>query len=182
MAAMRATWLLVAVAACGSAAPTAPVAPKGPTPCARASDNMVQALLDRLSREDPVPTEEADGLRNLIRERCEQDQWSAEATRCLIAMKQVTDAEACAPLLTEAQQAALVRDQAAQRGSPPGAAPSGAPAAREGEAPAEAAPASAPAAGPAAAPPPAAAAPEEPAKARKAKDKPRSGDPDDGGE
>lgn len=194
---VRGIWLLV-LAACGSAASPPPAAPRGPTACARASDNMVQALLDRLSREDPVPTDEADALRNLIRERCERDRWSAEATDCLIAMKQVADAEACAPLLTEAQQEALVRDQAARgpaKSGPAGGAPAGgAPAggAPAGSAPASSAPeprtdgarerestTSQPVSQPPAAAPP---APVEPAKPPKAKGKPRPGDPDDGGE
>jgi hypothetical protein len=85
---------------------------------------MVQTLLARLPAGDE-PTEAADGLRNLIRERCEADAWSPDATRCLIAMKQQRDAEPCAALLTAAQQDALVRDQAAH--APAG---SGAPGAR----------------------------------------------------
>jgi hypothetical protein len=123
---MRAVWVLsvivglVVCAACGAPAAPKAAGPKGPTPCARASDNMVQALLERLSKKGPVPAEEADALRNLIRERCEQDGWSAEATRCLIARKKVEDTEACAPLLTEAQQEALVSDQSARLGGPAG--------------------------------------------------------------
>ena len=70
-------------------------------------------LLDRLSKDGPPPTEAADALRNLIRERCEHDGWSAEATKCLIAMTSVKDAEPCARLMTDEQQAALVRDESA---------------------------------------------------------------------
>jgi hypothetical protein len=122
MAAMRAAWIVVALiacasgalTACASGAPPAPAAPKGPTACARASDSMVQTMLDRLPDKEAPPIEEADALRNLIRERCEQDGWSAEATRCLIATRSVDDAAACAPHLTDAQQAALVRDQSAR--------------------------------------------------------------------
>jgi len=110
-------WLGLALAACGGP-PAPPAAPRGPTACARASDNMVQTMLDRLSVKDPPPTELADAIRNLIRERCERDAWSAEATKCLIAMKQQDEAARCAELLTEAQQAALVRDQEAQLGKP----------------------------------------------------------------
>lgn len=85
---------------------------------------MVKTMLDRLPASGTPPTEEADALRNLIRERCEQDAWSADATRCLIAMKTTEDAAGCAPMMTDAQQAALVRDQAAQLGDKaPGAAP-----------------------------------------------------------
>src|SRR5262245_9520965 len=114
------------VGACGSAQPPVTPVAKGPTPCARASDSMVQTMLDRLSSDGPPPTEAADALRNLIRERCEQDGWSAEATRCLIAMTSVKDAEPCAKLMTDEQQAALVRDESALFGPADGkaAAPS----------------------------------------------------------
>jgi hypothetical protein len=105
--------LVLALAACGHAEAPAPAAPKGPTACERASDSMVNAMLVRLPAGD-TPTEKADALRNLIRERCEQDGWSAEATRCLIAMQRLADAGPCAKLLTDAQQAALVRDQDAR--------------------------------------------------------------------
>jgi len=118
---MRAGWIVIALAACGHAAPPA-AAPKGPTACARAADAMVQTMLDRLPARGAEPTEAADGFRNLIRERCEQDGWSADATRCLIAMKSTDDAAPCAQLMTEAQQAALVRDEQAQFG-PPASAP-----------------------------------------------------------
>jgi len=119
---MRGRWIVVVLMACHHADAPAPVAPKGPTPCARASDSMVQTMLDRLPAKAELPTEQADAIRNLIRERCEQDGWSAEATRCLIAMKRQDDAEACAKLLTDDQQAALVRDQEAQFGAKPGGA------------------------------------------------------------
>jgi hypothetical protein len=120
MRAMRGLWIVVALAACHHAdAPApAPAPPKGPTACARASDSMVQAMLDRLSSKTPPPTEQADALRNLIRARCDQDGWSAEATRCLIAMKTLDDAVPCAKLMTDAQQAALVHDQAQVGGAP----------------------------------------------------------------
>ncbi|HEU4726810.1 MAG TPA: hypothetical protein VFT22_02945 [Kofleriaceae bacterium] len=114
---MRAAWIALAIAACHPAEPARPAAPKGPTACARASDNMVQLMLDRLSAKDAPPTEQADALRNLIRERCEQDGWSAEAIQCLYAMKRLEDAEPCAKLMTDAQQAALVRDQQARFGA-----------------------------------------------------------------
>ena len=105
--------LVGAFAACHPAEPPVAPTPKGPTACARASDSMVQTMLDRLSSQGPPPTEAADALRNLIRERCEHDGWSAEATKCLIAMTTVKDAEPCARLMTDEQQAALVRDEAA---------------------------------------------------------------------
>jgi hypothetical protein len=80
---------------------------------------MVALMLARLPQGDPPPTDEADAIRNLIRERCEHDGWSADAIRCLSAMKAMPDAEACAKLLTEDQQAALVSDERARFATPP---------------------------------------------------------------
>ena len=105
--------LLVALVACSHGDAPPPAAPKGPTACERAADSMVGAMLARLPASD-APTEQADALRRLIRVRCEQDGWSAEATRCLIAMQKLDDAAPCATLLTDDQQAALVRDQEGQ--------------------------------------------------------------------
>ncbi|HEX2689867.1 MAG TPA: hypothetical protein VHN14_24780 [Kofleriaceae bacterium] len=119
---MRGLWIAITLVACHHADAPTPVAPKGPTQCARASDSMVQAMLDRLPAKGTPPTEEADALRNLIRERCEQDDWSAEAIQCVIAMKRLEDAVACAKHLTEGQQAALVRDEEARFGAAPGSA------------------------------------------------------------
>jgi hypothetical protein len=191
MGAMRGIWIVVALAACHHADAPATVAPTGPSPCARASDSMVQAMLQRLPAKGAPPTEEADALRNLIRTRCEHDAWSAEATRCLIAVKQLDDAEPCATLLTDDQQAALVRDEEAQFGGRPGApppAPPTAPPPAAAEAPPagpglQPAPAAvAPPAADPAPPPPPGAAPKKPAKPAKSKGKSTGGDPCSGGE
>jgi hypothetical protein len=114
-------WLVISVAleACGHDPPPPPAAPKGPTACERASDAMVQTLLAQMTvkdgtTKDAMPTERADAIRNLIRARCEQDAWSADATSCLITMQTNADAERCARLMTEAQQTALVRDEQAK--------------------------------------------------------------------
>lgn len=111
---------IAVLGACHPAAEPGPAAPRGPTACERASDSMVAAMLSRLPAADPPPTEAADALRTLIRERCERDGWSAEATRCLIAIHRLDDAAPCAKLLTDDQQAALVRDQEARQGAEAG--------------------------------------------------------------
>jgi hypothetical protein len=69
------------------------------------------------------PDADADGLRKMIRERCDQDHWSPEAQRCLSDMKTADDANVCSTLLTDDQQAALVKAQQAKygAGSTPGA-------------------------------------------------------------
>jgi hypothetical protein len=123
--------LAVALIACQHADAPPPAAPKGPTACDRAADSMVGAMLAHLPSAD-APTDEADALRRLIRVRCEQDGWSADATRCLIKMQKLDDAAPCAGLLTDEQQAALVRDQEAQAGARTGARPAGAGSAASG--------------------------------------------------
>ena len=119
--------LAAVLVACQRAEAPPPVAPKQPTACERAADSMVGAMLARLPAFDE-PTEQADALRRLIRVRCEQDGWSAEATRCLIAMQKLDDAAPCAKLLTDDQQAALVRDQEGRSGAAAGARPTSSPA------------------------------------------------------
>ena len=72
-----------------------------------------------VSNMNPKPPDaDADGLRKMIRERCEQDQWSPEAQRCLSEMKTADDANVCSTLLTDDQQAALVKAQQAKYGAP----------------------------------------------------------------
>lgn len=121
--------LVAVLVACSHGDAPPPAAPRGPTACERAADSMVGAMLARLPAEG-VPTEQADALRRLIRVRCEQDGWSGDATRCLIAMQKLDEAAPCAKLLTEDQQAALVRDQEARSGARAGARPAVEPANR----------------------------------------------------
>jgi hypothetical protein len=112
--------LVLVLVACRRADAPPPAAPKPPTACDRAADSMVGAMLAHLPPAD-VPTEQADALRRLIRVRCEQDGWSAEATRCLIAMQKLDDAEPCAKIMPADQQAALTRDLEEQSGARAGA-------------------------------------------------------------
>ena len=100
--------------ACGGPNPDAPVAPRVKAPsCAAAADGMVGMLV---ADKDPKPPDDTvDGIRNLIRDRCQTDGWSAEAQRCLADMKTADDANNCGTLLTEAQQAALVQAQSARQ-------------------------------------------------------------------
>lgn len=108
--------LVLALVACAHADAPPPAAPKAPTACDRAADSMVGAMLAHLPPAD-VPTEQADALRRLIRVRCEQDGWSAEVTRCLIAMQKLADAGPCAKIMPADQQDALTRDLEAQSGA-----------------------------------------------------------------
>jgi hypothetical protein len=117
--------LVVVLVACSHGDAPPPAAPRGPTACERAADSMVGAMLARLPAEG-APTEQADALRRLIRVRCEQDGWSAEVTRCLIAMRTLADAEPCAKLMPDDQQDALARDLEARSGARPAGQPAGA--------------------------------------------------------
>ncbi len=107
---MRAAILAVLVA-CGPPAPVAAPASAGPT-CAGAAEHMVDEMA---ATKDPRPPDDTlNALIGLIRGRCEQDQWSSEAIACLSRIQSAADADHCGTLLTEAQQAALVRDQDAK--------------------------------------------------------------------
>ncbi len=111
--------ILVMLAACGGAAKPAPQAPRSGPTCAKAADGMVGMLVASM---DPKPPDaDADGLRALIKGRCEADHWSPEAKRCTADMKTVDDVDVCGTLLTDDQQAALVKAQQETYG--PGAKP-----------------------------------------------------------
>lgn len=157
------TALLVLVLGCGGGGKKAAEAPKDTTPaCAAVADAMIGIML--LNKEQtPKLKETMDGFTAIIRTRCEADGWTAEAKTCLAAMKTQPDAERCAPMLTEEQQANLVRDEKAKYGAP-------------AEAESEAARQDATAPASRGAPPP----PPEPKAAKKGSPKP--GDPCDGGE
>jgi hypothetical protein len=169
---MRTWWISLAfVAACGGSSKQAaePVA-AGPT-CKTAAEHMVDELASGL---DPRPPDDVMNRQiRLIRDRCEQDAWSPDAVKCLAGMKGTEDANRCATLLSEAQQAALVRDQEAASPKPEPAAEEGTMGRADGAAPAAAPPL----------PPPPAAAPAKPAtRGPTTKGAARTEDPDQGGE
>jgi len=101
-------WLLVLAVACGGGQrPTA--AP--PPSCSQVADGMVEQMLAKMQ---PRPQETADTIKDIIKTSCDRDAWSEPARRCLAAMKTEDDADHCATLLTDAQQAALVREEKAR--------------------------------------------------------------------
>lgn len=109
---MRAAVLAMVAACAGSAGPVAaPPAPTGPT-CAAAAEHMVDEMA--ATKDSRPPDDALNALIDLIRVRCEEDRWSSEAIACLSRIKSAADADQCGTLLTEAQQAALVRDQDAK--------------------------------------------------------------------
>ncbi|MBA3454339.1 MAG: hypothetical protein H0T42_14700 [Deltaproteobacteria bacterium] len=108
---MRTAILLLLVACGGAAAPVGPPPPTGPT-CAGAAEHMVDEMA--AAKEPRPPDDVLNGLIDLIRVRCEQDRWSSEAVLCLSRIKTAAEADQCGTMLTDAQQAALVRDQEAK--------------------------------------------------------------------
>jgi hypothetical protein len=107
-------WLVLVLAACsgGGKTPT-PETPKraaGPS-CEAVADAMVNQLI---ADKDPRPPDTAvDPIRNLISKHCTADNWTFAAKQCLLTMKNAQDAEHCATLLTDEQQAALADEQGA---------------------------------------------------------------------
>lgn len=78
---------------------------------------MVDVMAEKM---DPRPPEDdVRGMVQMISKRCEEDRWSPEAKRCLAEFKTASDADVCGTLLTDDQQAALIRDQNQKFGAPP---------------------------------------------------------------
>jgi hypothetical protein len=93
-----------------TAASSSPASSDAPT-CARVAGHMADLVASGI---DPAPPDEdVNALIALVRTRCEDDGWSAEARRCLGTMQTATEADDCGTLLTEAQLAALLADQEA---------------------------------------------------------------------
>ena len=107
---MRA-FVLVALLGCGG---SQKATPKVAT-CGDVADAMIGMMLQ--DKEPPKAT--IDGFKTIIRNRCEQDAWTADARQCLATMKSASDAERCSNLLTEEQQAKLVADEKAKFGAKP---------------------------------------------------------------
>ena len=99
------------VSACGGGGANQPAQPEpAPAPaCTAVADAMVTQMLEGRERQGIEDT--VDGFTALIRVRCEEDRWTAEARQCLATMRTRADAERCSTLLTDEQQANLVRDQ-----------------------------------------------------------------------
>ncbi len=108
--------ILVVVVACGGGGtpPAAKPVPAGAS-CAAAADGLVGIM--PFAKDPKVTTDAADAARKLIIGRCDADQWSPEARRCFKDMKTADDANVCGTLLTDDQQAALVKAQAEKSGA-----------------------------------------------------------------
>jgi hypothetical protein len=108
---IRALLLLGTLAACPAAKSSEAPKPAGPT-CAEAAQHMVDEMA---ATKDPRPPDESlNAMIGMIQKRCSQDQWSSQAIACLAQIKSLADADQCGTLLTEAQQANLVKDQDAK--------------------------------------------------------------------
>ena len=176
---MRALLAIALLAACGGGSKSSSTTPKkAPVTCATTADGMMAMMMEGKEGNKERVEEAADGFKAIIRTRCEQDSWTAEAQQCLSTMKTRTDAERCSTMLTEEQQANLVRDQKAKYGA-------GSPSPDEPKPDPEVAKESP--VTPAGAPPPPMKAEEKPTKADKKRGAPakkpgKTGDPCDGGE
>jgi hypothetical protein len=93
--------IVVVLVACASnkSALTSSALPKGPD-CTVVAESMAKHMLA-----DSPATKE------IIRNRCDTDQWTVDARECLATMESERDADRCAAMLTETQRAALVKDE-----------------------------------------------------------------------
>ncbi|MBA3391519.1 MAG: hypothetical protein H0T89_02690 [Deltaproteobacteria bacterium] len=103
--------------ACGGGNKAIAMPPPHPvTTCVMVAEAMVGALV---ATKEPRPGDDVIAtFTTLIRTRCDEDQWTADARQCLATMTTRAEAERCSTLMTEAQQANLVRDQQAKFGEP----------------------------------------------------------------
>jgi hypothetical protein len=103
-------WLaLVVLVACSAPRKEPPPPPRPATSCEAAADGMI-ALLVKHQSEKP-PEDAVDKLRVLITTRCREDRWTPEAQGCLARLETAQDASTCSTLLTDEQQAGLVKAQ-----------------------------------------------------------------------
>ena len=114
---MRTAVIALVLAACGGSSKSSTMAKAGPS-CGDVANAMVGMMAEgKESTKAFVDAKE--GFVEIIRTRCDQDAWTADAKQCLATMKSREDAERCSTLLTEQQQANLVRDQKAKFGAGP---------------------------------------------------------------
>jgi len=130
-----AIFAFVIAAGCGgSSKPSTTAKVEGPT-CTDVAESMV-TMMGEGKESTKAFVDAKEGFTTIIRTRCDDDNWTADAKRCLATMKSHADAEHCSTMLSEEQQANLVRDEKAKFGA--GSEPT--PQAETGGAPAPAAP------------------------------------------
>lgn len=107
---MRGRWLaLFVLVACSHPKPEPAPPPRPATSCEAAADGMIGLLV--AGQAEKPPDDAVDKIRVLVTTRCHEDRWTTEAQACLSKMKTPDDANTCGTLLTEEQQAALVKAQ-----------------------------------------------------------------------
>ncbi len=121
--------LLFVIAACGGSSKSAksPMAPRGLSECGAVAAHVADAVF---SWKDPPPTTK-DNVAHVISERCEQDQWSADAKKCFGAISDEESAKPCVDTLTKDQHEKVMNAMEAKfdhKGHPDGAPRGGAPA------------------------------------------------------
>ncbi|HVK85075.1 MAG TPA: hypothetical protein VM513_13255 [Kofleriaceae bacterium] len=107
---MRGVLVVSCLLGCGApgkkATEPAPLAPS----CKRAAEHIVDELVG--GKDPRPPDDDVNAYIKMISTRCEQDGWSTPAQDCFTRIKSLADADTCGTMLTQAQQDALVRDQA----------------------------------------------------------------------
>jgi hypothetical protein len=116
---MRASWVIVLVAACGGGGvkdikDTPPPAPEAT--CHVAGEKLIELVV---AGQTPAPPDDAvNKLISLVEKRCDADKWKPEARACFSKVKSVEEADACTKNLSEAELANLSGDMAPPGGSP----------------------------------------------------------------
>jgi len=74
--------------------------------CAQVAEHLVSEMAGA----QQASPEEVDPYRNLLEKRCNEDKWSADLQKCLLASKTLQENKPCESMFTEEQNANLERD------------------------------------------------------------------------
>ena len=89
---------LAALAAC-STPKTQQQPPPAPSQCPRLADHIVGMM----SGAQKYPAEATDPFRRVVTQRCQEDKWSDETQKCLLAISELAQGERCQQMMTQQQ-------------------------------------------------------------------------------
>jgi hypothetical protein len=122
---MRASWVIVLVAACGGGGvkdiKDTPPPANTSSSCRDAGQKLIELVVT--GQNPPPPDDAVNKLISLVEKRCDTDSWSQDARTCFSKVKSVEEADVCSKTLSDQQLANLSGDMAPPKGSPPPPAP-----------------------------------------------------------
>lgn len=109
-------------AGCPSKPPVDPThTPAGPKQCERMADHLVGLMTPTDVDGKPIKKEPetADAITRVLIDRCSKDNWTIDAQKCFLELKELAGAKPCAELLTVDQRRSMDAAMDAALGPPP---------------------------------------------------------------